>query len=461
MWPLLPTRRIQRATEPLGAHREFLSASAANLILKLFSSLCGLLILAILSRILGINDLGIYAFAVALLTLVSIPCSAGLPQIVTREIARNASSKRYSLVKGVIHWGHIVILIVTIFVITVLAIYTYFYPQVLNHPTGRTFIAGIGIIPTIGLLAIRSASLRGLGHTTMAQLPDFVIRPVSALLLLLALYVWRGSSISPSHAILIETSAFLIGYCAATLLFSFVCSKEIRGSKTVLDSSSWQKMLLPMSIINAMHIANTKLDQVIVGFFLSSSDSGTYRVAAQISILAGFGLQATKRVIQPKIAAFVHEGRLEDLQQLARVATLVNIIFSMTFFVIIYFFGNTIIQILFGGEYEDSVTCLLILALGHVFMSSTNIGGQILAMAGFHKFFAYTWIGGTVINLTLSLFLVKTYGILGVAAATSGALVCVNVAGCYGAERLVGCRCLPRLTVKNRKVNRYSGDGRK
>ena len=58
---------------------------------KVFSLLAALVISIVLARVLGPEDYGLYVFVSAFIPLAALPISGGLPQLLTREVAKHTN----------------------------------------------------------------------------------------------------------------------------------------------------------------------------------------------------------------------------------------------------------------------------------------------------------------------------------------------------------------------------------
>ncbi|MBT6123963.1 MAG: oligosaccharide flippase family protein [Halieaceae bacterium] len=66
----------------------------------------GLLTSILLARYLGPAAFGQYAFVLSLLALLALPVAGGLPQLLTREVARFSHDERWALYRGVVPAAH-------------------------------------------------------------------------------------------------------------------------------------------------------------------------------------------------------------------------------------------------------------------------------------------------------------------------------------------------------------------
>jgi O-antigen/teichoic acid export membrane protein len=88
------------------------------------------------------------------------------------------------------------------------------------------------------------------------------------------------------------------------------------------------------------------------------------------------------------------------------------------------------ITLIFGAAYEPAVDITLALLPGVFFLSVTTVISQFLSACGIPRMQVAAWIVGWIVQIVLSLVLLRFYGVLGLAWAQSACagLVCVLLA---------------------------------
>jgi O-antigen/teichoic acid export membrane protein len=145
---------------------------------------------------------------------------------------------------------------------------------------------------------------------------------------------------------------------------------------------------------------------------------GLYSVAARIALLTSFFLQVTNAAISPKIAALYEEGKKYEMEKMVQSVTLGLIGIALFAVLIFVLFGKSILSI-WGIEFQSAYPLLVILSIGQFFNIGTGASGLILIMCGLEK--THAWISSVfvVVNLILNYFLIREYGAVGAAIATS------------------------------------------
>lgn len=163
-------------------------------------------------------------------------------------------------------------------------------------------------------------------------------------------------------------------------------------------------------------LANSRIDQLLIGAFLSSRDLGIYMVALSIAAFTGIFANAVRTIMLPSITGkeFFQEKVAETIEFFQKYW-----LFSIFFHVIFAMSLSILIPFVFGKAYSESIIICQILIFGSFFINAkTVLGGGILSM-GFPEIMSFVEIIGMIVSLILSVFLLKIYGLAGVAIAIS------------------------------------------
>lgn len=423
-------------------------ASGSAVVLKVLNTALGFATTIVLARALGPDSFGVYAFALAVVMVGGLPAKAGVPQLVTRETAKGQASGDWATVKAVWRWSSWVVLVASAGILLCAVAGALLFPDYFRSEAGITLIIGLFMIPLMGLALVRASSLRGLGHTVQGQLPELAIKPVVFLALLLAALLYEGDVMSATSAMALNIAATVTAFIFGAMLLRRARPGEIRQAQPAYESRAWLATIIPMASINAMHLINTQADILLIGVFMDSADVGHYKVAAQVSLVVAFGLQATKMVVEPHFARLFHQGELEKLQRLARGASRLNVAIALAVLVPMLLLGSDFLRIAFGTVFAGALLPMLILSAGRLVGASVGSSGHLLNMAGYQREYARFWIIAAVLNVVLNLILIPFFGTAGAALSTAFTLMLANTMGWWAAKKWIGCDCSPFRGMK-------------
>lgn len=160
-------------------------------------------------------------------------------------------------------------------------------------------------------------------------------------------------------------------------------------------------------------------DTLVIGAFTSMAAVAGYGLILKITeyargmVLAGVGVLGT---------FVVEQAALQNTAALARMwreGTKWALVISLPICVLLALLGRELMAAWVGSSFAWAAIPLTWLAVGQVFDLSQSAGQQILMNAGHHKTLAVLTIIEAVLNLALSIFLVRILGVVGVAIGTT------------------------------------------
>ena len=398
----------------------------------------GLVINIVLARSLGPAEFGQYVFIVSALALLALPAAGGLPQLLTREVARFSHTADWGLYRGAVRAAHIWVLLVTAVIVVgfLLARLADFLPA-----EGKWALLGIAIIlvPLQGLNSVRNGTIKGLGFPALAELPMQTIQPVLLLGGVVALALLGLLTISGALWVLVGATA--ITFVIASLLFLRVRPHESSTHEPVYRNARWLRSLWPFTLISLVGTFNAQIGIVLLGILGTDEAVGVLRVADRGAKLVVLPLALLNMVIAPHIVRASQSDSKGELQMLSKKTARWSLLLAVIPTLILIIWGQSILDILFGHEYGKSgYTPMVILVIGQIFNVAMGPVALILAMTGKEK---NTLVGqgvGLAVIACFSALLVDDYGAIGVAIAISFGVVSTNLILGYGVFKNIKIR---------------------
>lgn len=413
--------------EGQGRLRAYLIQGAAwSFALKIAATGLAFVTSIILARVLGVEGYGIYAYAMALVGLLGIPASLGLPQLVLRNVAAYQARSEWGLMRGLLRWANQAVLLTSlgfgvIALLVSLALRDHFNPTML-----AAFFLALSTLPLVALNALRASTLRGLGYVALAQLPGSLIRPFSFLALVVVTYLLLGNRFNASWAVGVQVGAMAIALGFGILMMMRHMPKEVNDTPPVYDSRTWVGSALPFLLIGGMQLINNQTDIVMLGALQGAEAVGIYRVATRTAQLVVFVLGAASAVLQPTIAKLYAARDMQRLQRVATQSARVVLLVSVPVAIVLIVFGRWIL-VIFGQEFTKGATALAILSVGQLVNAGMGFVGILLSMTGHERDTARSVGIAAVVNVVLNAILIPVWGINGAATATATSLVVWNL----------------------------------
>lgn len=168
-------------------------------------------------------------------------------------------------------------------------------------------------------------------------------------------------------------------------------------------------------------------DSFVVGIFRSVEDIAVFGIAVKLVEYLRQGVFTLTRLFSPVAARYDPETDKASLRRLFYDGSRLNLLFSLPLSIGLFFWGGALIQLWLGDSFAYSETILKILLAGHILAFLQGIGGEILLGVGRHRLFAELSLLAAIINIALSVILVKKIGLAGVAWGTTIPLAAVSI----------------------------------
>jgi len=193
----------------------------------------------------------------------------------------------------------------------------------------------------------------------------------------------------------------------------FTFREELGLAKTLFLFS------MPVVITSLGELALYDMGTFVIGHYWPAQYVGYYNAASPIARLPLIISMSVATAVLPAASAALSNNNRDLLgmyiNQAFRYVTLV--VLPMTIGTII--FSTPIINILWPGGYESGSVALKILAAGMLFFTIYTVSSSISQGMGKPNIPMLALIGGTIIELVVSIILVPSYGINGAAIATT------------------------------------------
>lgn len=236
------------------------------------------------------------------------------------------------------------------------------------------------------------------------------------------LLLWGKGSIGMCVALLAITIIKLFAsvyYCMRKLKMQFSYEKLQMG--LFKDIGSFSFYIFLESIISMINIS---LDRFLLGKLVGSVATAIYAIGGQINTLYMYLSTTISSVFVPRINRLVEQGNknreLSDL--FIRVG---KIQFIVLYAVLLGYslFGQRFMQLWVGDRYYMSFFVAIILIYPNTINLIQNVGYEIQRAKGLQKYRSLMWIGIALLNVVISVFLIKKYEECGAALGTAIAWV--------------------------------------
>ncbi len=204
-----------------------------------------------------------------------------------------------------------------------------------------------------------------------------------------------------------------------TGIFYYKKRRETRG--TLIDFKLINKLItesLPLMFAGIAIVLYSRIDQIMLKHYLSSSAVGVYSVAVQLAESWYFVPIAIASSVFPAIVKAKKKSE-ELYYQTLHYFSGITITFSFLVILIFVFFGKSLILLLYGEDYIGVSTVLSIYSFAGVMAAFGVFWGKWVVIENLQLFQFYMQVGVAVLNIILNVTFIPYWGIEGAAIATA------------------------------------------
>jgi O-antigen/teichoic acid export membrane protein len=410
--------------------QHLIRAAAGSLILSLSSKLLMLLTSVFLARWLGAEGYGYYVSSLAALTILSVVATLGFPTLTVRLLSSYYAHQKWSMMRGLLERSSQVVLASSL----VLAVSGAFIIWMLSKNLSESYIHtlwwAMALLPAVALGALRSASLRGLQHVILGQLPENLITPgLFAVFLIAWLGIASSSSLefTPEIAMASRFLAVAISFVVGAWLLVRKLPAQIRNATPQYHMKEWSRSATPLLFIIGIGIIGPEANMLLLSTLGSVESAGIYQAASRGAELVAFSLVVANMAIQPTISKLHSTGEIEQLQKIIKFAARGTLALALPVALILSAFAKPILTSVFGPEFAAGALSLGILCAAQVIAAASGSVGQILYMTGHEKDAFVGIMAGFLANISFSLILIPIWDIEGAALASALSIITCNL----------------------------------
>ena len=427
---------------------QFVLGSGGSLFIRVVSSGIALVSTIILTRLLGLQEYGTYAYTISWLTALVLLGRLGFNQAATRYIASYASLEEWGKLRGFIQYCvrmvyksaiGVAVICAVLLLISGGAIKGYFEDDGIFN----TFLIAMAILPFVAHLELNEGILDGFKRVVQSQLPMRVLRPALIATGLLVLFyltaigqrTYEVDGVT-MRALTAET-AMIINLCATVcaLLLSVrlrqkAVPTQVKQATAEYNKSEWFSTSRDMMLSTAFYLILVQADVMMLGILVGEEAAGLYTVASRIATLLVLALTSVNAILQPIASALYSKKKFDELQRMVSLgATSVFAISVLGCFVL--YFGADYMHLIFGDEFRETDDLLRILIIGQLVNAFAGPAVLLLNMTKHQRDAARIMAAGAILNLVLNAIFISWLSTPGAAIATATTTVLWNIAAAY------------------------------
>lgn len=382
-------------------------------------------------RHLGVTAYGIWILAVSTVSYLNL-LDMGLRSAIIRFVSKAQAQEKLEDATTAIGAALWVRILISAGVAVLSVILALVFPHLFNIPADLHRAAQITVL--MCALGVAFTLVSGVFGAVLAATNRFdVLSSISALQTVaraggVILILGSGHGLVPL-AYWEMTIALLGGVatCGMALKIFPPCRVKIAKPDMAVLKLIWNYSLTTFVMIVASQIImNT--DNMVVGGFLSVGLVAFYSIGGSLMSYSWQVVSAVSTTFTPLASGLEASGKMDDLRRLLLRGTQATLGIALPISVALALRGKTFIGLWMGPQYSEiSGTVLQILIISQFFGIANGTAASIMMAIDKHKPAAKWAVVEAILNLTLSIILVKTIGIYGVAWGTSIAMAVVHL----------------------------------
>lgn len=408
-----------------------------NLIYNLSNLFIPLIVAPYLSRVLGVEGVGIKSYTLSIVSNFIIFASLGIAEYGQREIAINRDNI-YERSKKLYEIG--LLRIVTTILVTIIYSITFALP-ILN--TSYNAIYNILIINIIANMLDFAWYLQGIEEFKFISFTQTLTKIV--MLILTFTCVKEASDIN--IAILINSIVLLLNSIIPLyLVIKNVCKVKIKE----LHPLSHFKQCIVYFIPAIATQIYTVLDKTMIGLITNSTyENGYYEQADKMLKIIITFITTANVIMKSRISYLFGLNKIDEIKALISKSLHMTLMLAWPVMAGVIAIASVLVPIFFGDGYEKTINLLIILSpLALAIGISNLLGTHYLTPSGRRNKSNIGLIIGACVNFLLNMFLIKVLGAIGAAISSVAAESVITIMYIWLSKNVISVKDIMKTSYK-------------
>jgi len=406
---------------------EVLAGSVYAMAARVLATAISMVTSVIVARVYGVQAMGVLALVNSFLLLVTIFTVMGtgtsILRFIPEHIAKYSASSAYYVYRKVQYFVASVSLVTgTTFFFASGFIATRIYSK--PHLSFFFALSAVFVIFK-SLMDLNTQAVRGLRLNRIFAL----IQIIPTLTMLMVLVVVTFFSHNQNNPVYAQLTAFTITAITGALIMNRVFKRRMHPEDIIKPMAIREILTIstPMLMTASLVFFVGQTGVVILAIFRPESEVGYYSIAVKLATLTAFALQAINSMAASKFSELYHTGKMDELFHVARKSTKLIFWTTVPVLLVLLFIGKPILVFLYGRDFAVAYPAMSLLVIGQFVTSISGSTGYFMNMTGDQNIIRNFVLIAAILNISLSLVLVKSFGINGVAFAGMISLVTWNL----------------------------------
>lgn len=421
-------------SEPENKLQTITSGASIYAVGKITSYALGFAFTVILTRSLSTNFYGIFVYVTSIISIFQVLSRLGTGESLLRFLPeRIDDSDSTNWVATVAYFTAFISSVIFSGVLFVAA--PLIASVTLNDPLMVDILRIFAVIlPVRSLLNLTTSVFRATEKINLQILIKNIFEPGIKVII-------TGSAILLGFSLIGIVAAIAIG--SALTLFAAISVLYIKttvrpfGKRTEGNIKSFFNFSLPLTLRDLGQTLYNRFDILMVGFFLSGSIVGIYRVSILVTTVLTLPLMGINQLFPPIASKLYADDHIDKLSSIYKTLTRWVFMTVLVPMMALIIYSTELLRI-FGKEFTTGGLILSFFAIAQLFNVSVGPSGYLLTMTNNQYYNTVNqWLLG-LINIILNYMFILNYGAVGAAAATAATLAFINLLRLFEIWKLEG-----------------------
>ena len=412
---------------------------------KVMRGLANILLAMIVAHTIGPKGTGDYFLAVTCVLLVSQVAQFGLHQAAIKYFPSLICAGEK---EGVVTM-FLVMVILTLFFSSIIAIFVYVYGQwlgaVLFHKAqvGQLLRILAPVIVAWALIRFIVSSWQALGDMKGVAIYENIILPYLLIGGSIFIMLSHGTELElawATSAVYFSVAVMLVARTPRVIFLGIDESRRksvFRITALPVPLAEILRFAFPVLAIGIMQQLVVWTDTLMMGIFRTSSEVGIYAAAVRVALVPTLLLYVINTVYAPRISEYCARAEWSNLKdEYKQIVFFMGVITTPIFYCMML--GASWLMRGFGAEFVEGRNILVILLAGQFINVLTGPAGYLMILSGKEKIEGLNIAAMVAVNIFLNVILIPIVGGIGAAVGTAISLALVNIVRAYQNRKVAG-----------------------
>lgn len=370
---------------------------------SLFFLVSGYLLNVWLGRFLGPEKYGTYGIIIALVTILTVIQSSGIPHAVTKFVSEKPRFAKAILFEGLLLQG-----LVGLFFMVVFLAFPRYIADLFNDHSLAPYIQLCSILFPINAFYTIYLGYNNGRHDFRAQALMSIAYAIGKVILIIPLAFFLG------------IKGVIYGSFFATLLGLFLGLHSFKFSRSIYSYKQYLIFGVPILGFAIFSNLQNSVDLFLIKS-LTGSDliTGYYTASQNIARIPFYTFSAIGLVVYPGIARSMGKNDRSQAIKIIKQSLKLTLVLSIPLILLISATSYSLVTLIYSQEYLAASQSLSILVLAFGFLTIFSLFTNVLNGSGEPMKTMWTSVLGILITIVLGLILIPHFGLIGASLATT------------------------------------------